>query len=192
MAKKRFAKDPLLYIHQPKESNPKAPMQYTSYTNAEKKQHLASEQKPVEKKQKEVLGPISTHARRRSFLEEQALHQEKRQKDEPEFGEIVEKKYEEKVPEHDEETKSPVRETETEKKERPKFKDMTIEEKVAYFVATPSYAPQMRCEIRTGERSYRGVITGSEDNYVYIKVGNRKQSTKINLDDIKHIKLLGF
>lgn len=196
MAKKRFAKDPLLYIHQPKENNPKAPMQYTSYTNAEKKEHLSAEPEPVEQKKKEVVGPINTHARRRSFLEEQALHQEKWKKVESEVNESVEQKHEEKIPELIEESKNPEKEneteTETEKSERPKFKDMTIDEKVAYFVSTPSYAPQMRCEIRTGERSYRGVITGSEDNYVYIRVGNRKQSTKINLDDIKHIKLLGF
>ncbi|NAP01211.1 hypothetical protein FRY77_35305 [Halomonas sp. MG34] len=194
MAKKRLAKDPMIYIHQPKESNPKAPMQYASYKNAEKKEHLAAEPEPVEQKKKEVVGPINTHARRRSFLEEQALHQEKWKKVESEVNESVEQKHEEKSPELIEESKNPETETETEKEksERPKFKDMTIDEKVAYFVSTHSYATQMRCEIRTGERSYRGVITGSEDNYVYIRVGNRKQSTKINLDDIKHIKLLGF
>ncbi|MFD2629679.1 CotO family spore coat protein [Oceanobacillus kapialis] len=189
MAKKRFAKDPLLYIHQPKENKPKAPMQHTSYTNSKKKQPLATEQEKVEQKQEEVPGPVRTHMRRRSFLEEQALQQEEQDKHEQEKKGEGKKDFElederEEVIEH--------KETEEKKEQRPKFRDMTIEEKVAYFVDTPSYAPQMRCEIRTEGKAYRGIITGSEDNFVYIRVGNRKQSTKINLDDIKHIKLLGF
>ncbi len=161
-------------------------MQHTSYTNSKKKQNLEQESDPVYQKHDEPLGPVRTHTKRRSFLEEQALQQEKNVMEEKE--EIKEE--DEEVPEITEESEKPL--TESVKKERPKFKDMTIEEKVAYFVDTPSYAPQMRCEIRTEDRAYRGVITGSEDNYVYIRVGNRKQSTKIKLDDIKHIKLLGF
>lgn len=72
------------------------------------------------------------------------------------------------------------------------FKNMSIEEKIEYFLHTPNFAPRLKCEIQTSQRTYRGVITGSEGNDVFIRTGNRSTSTKISLDDIKHIKLLGF
>ncbi|MBU5267484.1 CotO family spore coat protein [Virgibacillus proomii] len=72
------------------------------------------------------------------------------------------------------------------------FKDMSIEEKIEYFLNAPNFAPRLKCEVKTSQRTYRGVITGSEGNDVFIRTGNRSTSTRISLEDIKHIKLLGF
>src|SRR5699024_12853598 len=76
--------------------------------------------------------------------------------------------------------------------ERPKFKDMTIEEKVEYFVRQPRHVPKLRCQIETNERKYRGIIIDFQEGHVFIRVGKRSSSTKISLDQITNIRMLGF
>src|SRR5699024_11650770 len=76
--------------------------------------------------------------------------------------------------------------------DRPKFKDMTIEEKVEYFVSQPRHVPKLRCQIETNERKYRGIIIDFQEDHVFIRVGKRSSSTKISLDQITNIRMLGF
>ncbi|EQB35210.1 MULTISPECIES: CotO family spore coat protein [Virgibacillus] len=154
---KKYAKNPLLFIHQPKEVDLQAPMQHMYVTPKNKKE--TGNEKVENFDNKGTQEAVKKGGRHPAFDEQNEV---KRNNDPKE------------------ETK------------QTKFKDMSIEEKVDYFVNSPSYAPKLRCEIKTEERTFRGVITGSEGNYVYIRVGNRSSSTKVSLDDIKHIRLLGF
>lgn len=84
---------------------------------------------------------------------------------------------------------------EVENKEIPnqsKFKDMTLKQKVSYFIDRPSHAPEMRCEIKTDEKKVQGIITGEEDEDVLIRIGRRSSSSKIPFDEITDIRMLGF
>ncbi|WP_087973286.1 CotO family spore coat protein [Oceanobacillus rekensis] len=75
---------------------------------------------------------------------------------------------------------------------RKNFKEMDIPEKIDYFINRPDFAPQVKCEIKTSEKSYRGIVTGFEENYVFLKPTNRKTPVQIGMDDIKDVQLLGF
>lgn len=76
--------------------------------------------------------------------------------------------------------------------EESKFKDMTIIQKVNYFINRPDYAPIMRCEIKTKEKKVQGVITGLKEEQVLIRIGRRSSSSEIPLTDITAIRLIGF
>ncbi|WP_099157112.1 CotO family spore coat protein [Virgibacillus ndiopensis] len=73
---------------------------------------------------------------------------------------------------------------------RAKFKEMTIDEKIDYFVNMPSSLPKMKCEVKTGERSYRGIINDKKEDDIFMLSGRRR--VKIAVDEIEWIRLLGF
>lgn len=171
---KKYAKNPLLFIHQPKEVDKKVPMQHMYVTPKEKKESKPDHQETVKKS-----------IRHRAFAEQDNEPQNESDLYMNDTDSEVEDKME--MTEEDMTEQSL-----NSNGDKQRFKDMSIEEKVNYFVNSPSYAPKLKCEIRTEGRNYRGVITGSDGNDVYVRVGNRSSSTKISLDDIKHIKLLGF
>lgn len=97
-------------------------------------------------------------------------------------------KYQAPVEESMEETE----ETEEDFSEEKKFKDMTIREKVNYFINRSDHAPIIRSEIQTHEKKYHGVITGFENDHVLIRVGRRSSSSEVLLDDITNIQIIGF
>ncbi|WP_067729605.1 CotO family spore coat protein [Oceanobacillus damuensis] len=163
MAEKKFANEPLLYIHQPSTGGTQAPMQhkYMSKKRKAKEDKAVEEEKPVKKK-------ISR--RTSSFQQEPATDKTAVAK-------------EEQIDKGSEETKS---------EKRKSFKEMDIPEKIDYFTSRPAYAPQVRCEIKSKGKNYRGLITGFEENMVFVKVSNRKTPISIPLDEIKDIQILGF
>ncbi|WP_373895708.1 CotO family spore coat protein [Virgibacillus sp. CBA3643] len=181
MGKKKFAKDPLLYIHQPSAQTPKAPMQH-NYTS------------PQRRRNKEMEANVSTsptqHVAKkplnRSFYKEEALYSDE-MGSETETDESEENKDDEERM-NEEKNEERMDKEKTEKK----FKDMTLEEKVAYFVDAPEYAPKLRCEVKTEKRAYRGIITDSKDDKVFIQVGKRASSTAVPMEEIMSIRLLGF
>lgn len=77
-------------------------------------------------------------------------------------------------------------------KKTKKFIDMNIHERIDYFLSRSSQLPELKCEIKTEERSYRGVITDFKADEVMIRVGRRKSSSPVPLHDIIDIRLLGF
>ncbi len=76
--------------------------------------------------------------------------------------------------------------------EQNKFKDMTIKQKVNYFINRPDHAPTIRCEIKTNEKKFHGVITGFENDQVLIRVGRRSSSSEVPLNEITNIHIIGF
>ncbi|SFD39194.1 Spore coat protein CotO [Lentibacillus persicus] len=77
-------------------------------------------------------------------------------------------------------------------REKKKFKDMTLDERVEYFLDTPDHAPIMKCEVKTEGRNYRGIIVDYQDDNVYMRVGRRTTPTSIPFETIKEINLIGF
>lgn len=73
-----------------------------------------------------------------------------------------------------------------------KFKDMTIKQKVYYFINRSEHAPSIRCQVKTNEKKFHGVITGFENDHVFIRVGRRSSSSEIPLSDIIDIRIIGF
>lgn len=81
--------------------------------------------------------------------------------------------------------------SEPQEKRKP-FKEMTVEEKVRYFVDAPSYVPKVRCEVKTTSRRYRGEITALEDDHVIVQIGTRTPPKKVPLGEIIDIHIIGF
>lgn len=172
MENSRFAGDPLLYIQQPGLSAPKAPMQH-DYKTPKKSEwnnqiKVNEPAKKISRKRKVTKARSLLHVP----IEDDNIEELNQETEEN----IVEENQEEEDIESDD----------------LKFNDMTIREKVDYFVNSPDYAPRLRCEIKTETNTFRGIITESKDNDVFIRVGRRASSTKVPFDDIKNIRILGF
>ncbi|WP_188455657.1 CotO family spore coat protein [Virgibacillus oceani] len=73
---------------------------------------------------------------------------------------------------------------------RARFKEMTIAEKIDYFINMPSSLPKMKCEVKTDERSYRGIIIEKKEEDIFMLSGRRR--VKIAVEEIEAIRLLGF
>ncbi|KGP90796.1 hypothetical protein N780_03175 [Pontibacillus chungwhensis BH030062] len=101
---------------------------------------------------------------------------------------------------HDEETQdSGTKESEgkrrvsfTNRNRRSRFKDMSLEDKVDYFVNLPSQVPRMKCEVITDEERYKGWIEDYEEGTVYMKILQRPFRVEVPFDDINDIVLRGF
>ncbi|WP_047985915.1 CotO family spore coat protein [Ornithinibacillus californiensis] len=177
---KKFAREPLMYIQQPTISKPSAPMQ-DSYKSPRKKRPAAPTPTEIEKK------PTQNVIKKRPSLNSFT----KGATEEVKEPRVIKRRGPNLVQEIEEEELMTVEESlSQENGERKKFKDMTLLEKVDYFVHTPSHLPRMRCEVITTERKYRGVILDKEENDVLIRVGRRQN--RVNFEDILEINLLGF
>ncbi|WP_010529953.1 CotO family spore coat protein [Lentibacillus jeotgali] len=173
MGDKKSAKSPLLYIHQPYVRTPEASMQ----------SHYMTPKKQRDDKKKERNKAIKRPVNRNHF----------KKPIETEETEEAEKA------EGSEETEEQLESTEEDNsdlkdggKERKKFSEMTVEERIEYFLNPPKYAPVMRCEVKTKERRYRGAIIDFQDKKVYMRVGRRTTPTTIPIDEIDEIRMIGF
>ncbi|MCP3031962.1 spore coat CotO family protein [Halobacillus sp. A1] len=75
---------------------------------------------------------------------------------------------------------------------RQRFRDMSLEEKVNYFVHLPSQLPKMKCEVTTTDHAFKGYIQKFEENIVLMKTFQKPYEEKIPFEDIQSIRLLGF
>ncbi|SFA82751.1 Spore coat protein CotO [Lentibacillus halodurans] len=167
MGDKKVAKSPLLYIHQPGIQTPEAPMQ-SQYMTPKNKRHDKKGGSSKIKKQ-----PVNRNLFNNQNVYEQAEEEIESSEESPELDQqdyAVEDRHQ----------------------ERKKFKDLTLKERVDYFLNSPKHAPVMRAEIKTAGRSYRGNIVDYQDDNVYIRVGKRTTPAKVPFDTIKEIRLIGF
>lgn len=189
MGKNDFARDPLLYIHQPSISTPEAPMQsdyqtpqsnttttntITSITAPKVDRNIDEEQMATKKIQKQ---PIRKTAFEKQF-----------NKTKQEDMDAAKNEEDEDIADNQPKTTSP--EDTSEGNEPIKFKDRSIEEKIAYFADAPEFAPKMRCEVKTEERTYRGYIVDRQEDTVSMRTG--KRTTNISATKIIDIRMLGF
>ncbi|WP_047982365.1 CotO family spore coat protein [Ornithinibacillus contaminans] len=175
----KFANEPLMYIQQPTVSKPTAPMQH-EYRTPKKVLTTTSATEPTSPQKKTTNRSTSIGKITRGFVQElkepQPVRRAPRNKGQETSTEKEKKSVEQ-----------PVSDTSTEKK---KFKDMSLLEKVEYFVNTPSHLPKMRCEVKTDARSFRGIIKDFQDNQISMLVGRR--TSTIDFTEVTDIRLLGF
>jgi hypothetical protein len=180
----KFANEPLMYIHQPTQGKPSAPMQHSYMTP--KKSAVSALSPQTEKNTTPT--PIKKRPTLNSFHNDIAEKPQKSQK-----PQVKQKRPSISGPKEEKmimNTSSPQIQEQSDDKSKKKFKDMTIQEKVHYFINTPSHLPRMKCEVRTEERKYRGIILDLEDNEVRMRVGRR--TVFITMEDIIEIQLLGL
>lgn len=164
MGEKRFAREPLLYIQQTVIQTPVAPMQHDYYTPKNINAQKENHKKNVHKRT----------VRRYHAAGEWEQHHDTEYMLEENVGEE----------QGDIEKDGSI--------DSISFKEMTLQQKVDYFISKPSHAPTVKCELKTEEKAYRGVITDLKDDQVLIRVGRKASSTKIPFDEIQSIRMLGF
>ncbi|MCT2535671.1 spore coat CotO family protein [Aquibacillus koreensis] len=179
--KKRFAQNPMLYITQPNLKEPKASMQSDYRTPRKKKDKLKPDTSEENKKSMKIRTPKPLAGEKEveygnqddviEAIEDNHEQQNKNKKHEKEAGE----------------DKSIHPRT-----SRKRFKDMTNEEKVEYFVGLPSQIPKMKCEVTTETERHRGVIIDYKDGQVKMVTFKSPRNREIPLDEIVHIRLLSF
>ncbi|SET15919.1 Spore coat protein CotO [Oceanobacillus limi] len=168
MGKKKYASDPLMYIHQPRMKRSGAQMQH-QYTTAKKKEERPSDKQDI-KDQSIPKRPV--RIKRSQQVQEPQSKVEERNEPKSEIENETE-------------------EESAEKEERPKkFKDMTLRQKISYFAETPKHIPKMKCEIKTNERSYRGVVLSFEDDTIRMVAGRR--NVTISFEDVIEVRMLGL
>ncbi|MBC5637254.1 hypothetical protein H8S33_10605 [Ornithinibacillus sp. BX22] len=189
MKRRKYAREPLLYIHQPTVDKPTAPMQH-SYTSAKKQANKSISSSPTHSesgaksqetiKKRPSLNSFSTGIANSNEVKEPQPQVKKRRPSFP-TQELEEM----------ESTSSSFEEvTEENNLERKKFKEMTLLEKIDYFIKTPSHLPRMRCEVVTNDNKYRGIMLDKESEVIKMRVGRR--TIVVSIEDITDIRLLGF
>ncbi|MFZ3577929.1 CotO family spore coat protein [Virgibacillus sp. DJP39] len=161
---KKFAKTPLLYIHQPDISEPKAKMQSNYVTKKNNKEPEAPK-----------LQKVTARPRQRDFFPKKSSDENEKKDSEPELEQPKEQ------------TKD-----QTKDQTNKKFNEMSIQEKIDYFVHKPANIPRMKCEVKTANQSFRGTIRDVEEDQILMQVGRRTIVKKIAVEEIQDIRLLGF
>lgn len=180
MGRRKIARDPLLYIHQPKVRTPKAPMQDHYRTPKKQKESEIPPEKKPQQTQRTIKRKSHGKSGEYPFKNEQPF---------PSKADEWDDTYTKKPADN---LSSQELEEESQSADRIKFKDMTIEEKVNYFINQPRHVPKLKCEVETNERKYRGIITDFQEDQVFIRVGRRTSNTEIPLNEIINIRMLGF
>lgn len=168
MSKKKFANEPLLYIHQPDIGSTKAPMQHSYMSQRKTKEEHSSTDV--------IHAPKRVNRRHHAFRNEDVT----KEIEETEEKDVASSQ------ENEEQQLSSSNER------RKQFKEMDIQERINYFLKRPDFAPKIRCEIRTKGKTYRGIVLGMEEEVVVFKTGNRSAPVQIALEEISEVQLLGF
>lgn len=102
---------------------------------------------------------------------------------------VIEKEHEQ---EEEQERQSNYNNKHSARERRQAFNEMSILEKIQYFVYMPKKVPKMKCEVITEEKKYRGYIQSLENEVVQMKIFQRPFQAEIPLNEIQDVKLIGF
>ncbi|MFD2924226.1 CotO family spore coat protein [Halobacillus naozhouensis] len=175
-SKKKTAKPPVLYITQPHLEPAEISMQTSYHSDAATNQSPTQQQssdRPPSSQQPRRVSNFENQLRQRSPYRKKVTGN---QKDLPKQQDAVQEG-----------------QSSDNKENRTKFRDMTIEEKVKYFVNLPAQVPKMKCEVATEEEGqFRGFIEGFNEGIVVMKTLQKPFEKEIKLEDIQSIRLLGF
>lgn len=172
MAESRYARDPLLYIQQPRLNSPQAKMQ-SNYRTSRKENRKV---RKVDKEERNVFhDQLMNKARRSKEQERWDLNEAE------EAAEVA--KAEPLVDQHQH------HEMET---QNTAFKDLDLRGKIDYLLNKPQHLPPLKCEIRTSESIHHGIIIRFEEPYVYIKSRRHPQPKQIVFDQIVSIRILSL
>lgn len=78
------------------------------------------------------------------------------------------------------------------KQEEKPFQALSVPEKVDYFVRRVGRGPAIKCEVQTEHKNFRGIIKDFQEHTVWMQLENRTSTRDIPLNDITHIRMLGF
>jgi len=179
MVRKRQAREPLFYIQQPKISKPVAPMQ----------DHYSTPRKTQKDTANDSGGSSSFNmpTRGNNFHQFQSPQPSA-------MNELAKENESEQSPDDQTESAENDKDDANQEKSRSKFKDMTISEKIDYFVHMPTHIPKLKCEVTTGDRTYRGIIIDREEQEegeaIVMRTGRR--TTTVRTESITAIRLLGL
>ncbi|MFZ0369401.1 MAG: spore coat CotO family protein [Halobacillus sp.] len=171
---KRMAKQPMLYIAQPKFKPAEVSMQ-TSFRT----QRSQSAPAPVEQPAKSETPSTSLHEkelRLRNQNKAASAASPLKAKEEAPADEESEKK----------------EQPESSRDRRLRFHELSLEEKVNYFFTLSPHVPKMKCEVSTEDNKYRGYITDYEEGIVHLKIFQRPFQQEVPFKDITDIRLIGF
>lgn len=79
-----------------------------------------------------------------------------------------------------------------ENKERKRFKDMNTKERLEYLSHTPPGVPKMKCEIKTADEVYRGLVATFDGIKADLRIIKRPYKATVSIDEIEEINLLGL
>ncbi|RWZ55123.1 hypothetical protein EQV77_10755 [Halobacillus fulvus] len=162
--KKRMAKQPMLYIKQPHFKPAEVSMQSTF-------------------RSKRSSSPAPSVSSKGSLYEK-----ELRLRNQSQERYMEEKTVEAKA---DTEEKPPSKKT-TARERRQRFHELSLEEKVYYFLQLSPHVPKMKCEVATKDQQVRGYITDYVDGKVRMKTFQRPFQAEITFSEIEDIRLMGF
>lgn len=168
----RKKKEPLLYIAQPTFSKPQPFMQenYSSLTRQkDERAHPVIKEQPKRKKHRKINPFFEIDEQEDLSIaeeDEQAIHNQSKDNQHDEHEHI----------------KSKAKDV--------KFNDLSIQEKIDYFINLPKEMPKMKSEIELKEDVYQGYILKDIDDEIVFKTGRLNKTVKKT--DINNIILLGF
>ncbi|ASS90551.1 MAG: hypothetical protein C6W58_01270 [Bacillaceae bacterium] len=76
-------------------------------------------------------------------------------------------------------------------KRRRELANMTVHEKIDFFSSLPEHVYKNVCEIKTVEKTYKGIILSKENDVVQIRTFDQNEPLKIKSKSILDIKVLG-
>jgi len=71
------------------------------------------------------------------------------------------------------------------------FKQLSIDEKINYLVTLPRELFQMKCQVKTEDKTYYGMIERRDEQAIEM-IHTGRQHVKIQISEIKSIHLLGL
>lgn len=182
--KRKIAQEPMLYIAQPELKSATASMQ-SHYRTPVKKSGKTKAPEPESSIKEKELRKRQVDNKKESRITEKG-------QEEAVEGKKTEKEKQEKKKDVQEQKPSDKNHDDTNKGKRQRFREMTIEDKVEYFVGLPKQVPRMKCEVRTTVETYRGLIVDYKEGVVHMKTIKRPYDREVNIKDIQNIRLLGF
>ncbi|MED4353298.1 CotO family spore coat protein [Schinkia azotoformans] len=96
------------------------------------------------------------------------------------------------VPQNQQEEAPVQQEPEVKKPRKKTFKEMSVEEKVDYLVKLPIAVPKVKCEIRTKESTFQGIIAGYTNGVVQIVQRKKPFRVDLKIEDILGINRKSF
>lgn len=168
--KKRLAKQPMLYIAQPKFKPAEVQMQTSFRSQRSSTSSTASSSGGTTVQEMELRLRNQSAAGTVEKAEPNAEQSE--QEDTPSA-----------------EKESPAQKP---RERRQRFQDLDLEGKVNYFFQLSPHVPKMKCEVSTDEEAYRGYIIDYQDGIVSMKIFQRPYHQDVPFEKIKDIRLIGF
>ncbi|MCA0983785.1 spore coat CotO family protein [Halobacillus yeomjeoni] len=167
--KKRIAREPMLYIAQPKFKQAEVHMQTSFRTQRPSSQVSASGDSSLHEKELRIRNQEAHSTENVAVEDKEIINEDTSNTDE---------------------TKP---QNKSSRDRRRRFHELTLEGKVNYFFELSPHVPKMKCEVTTKDESQlRGYVTKYEEGIVHMKVFQRPFEREVPFETIKDIRLIGF